>query len=452
MFSKIMIANRGEIALRILRAARELGIKTVVAHSEADVESLPVLLADEAVCVGPASAAGSYLNIPNLLSAAIITGAEAIHPGYGFLAENSRFAAMCSDHNLVFVGPTPENMQALGDKASARELAQKAGVPVVPGSGIVDDLSDAALAATEIGYPVLIKASAGGGGRGMRAVRSEAELPSAFAQAREEAKAAFGRPDVYLEKLIERPKHVEVQVLGDGQRVVHLFERDCSLQRRHQKLLEEAPSGVSEKVRQELLQSAIKLCREVGYVSAGTLEFLVAPSGEFYFIEMNTRIQVEHPITELITGIDLVQEQFRIASGEPLRYRQDQITLRGHALEVRVNAEDPEHGFRPTVGKVETLLWPGGPGIRIDSHLYADYVVPSHYDSLLGKIVAWAENRPAAIERMLRALSETAIDAPGMKTTVPFARKILADPRFRAGEAHTNFLNELEPSFFGGGL
>ena len=437
---KVLIANRGEIALRILRAARELGIKTVVAHSTADEKSLPVLLADEAICIGPPPSGQSYLNIPNILSAAIVTGADAIHPGYGFLAENATFAEMCREHGITFIGPTPENMKALGDKATARKVAREAGVPTVPGTDELSSLEEAKRAAQEIGYPVILKASAGGGGRGMRVVHTEEELERAVLQAQEEARAAFGNPAVYLEKYIEEPKHIEIQVLGDGERVVHLWERDCSIQRRHQKLLEEAPSLLPEETRRAIAEAARRLAEHVGYVSAGTMEFLVDKEGNFYFIEMNTRIQVEHPVTEMITGIDLVQAQFRIAQGEKLWLKQEEIQVRGHAIEVRVNAEDPEKGFRPSIGKVETLLFPGGPGVRVDSHLYTGYQIPPHYDSLIAKIIVWAPTREEAIRRMERALSETVIEGPGLKTTIPFHQKVLQNAFFRRGAVYTNFV------------
>jgi len=437
---KVLIANRGEIALRIIRAARELGIKTVVAHSTADEKSLPGLLADEAICIGPPPSGQSYLNIPNLLSAAIVTGADAIHPGYGFLAENATFAEMCREHGITFIGPTPENMRALGDKATARKVAREAGVPTVPGTDEVESVEEAKRAALEIGYPVILKASAGGGGRGMRVVHTEEDLERAVLQAQEEARAAFGNPAVYLEKYIEEPKHIEIQVLGDGERVVHLWERDCSIQRRHQKLLEEAPSILPLETRRAIAEAARRLAEHVGYVSAGTLEFLVDKEGNFYFIEMNTRIQVEHPITEMVTGVDLVQAQFRIAMGERLWLKQEEIEVRGHAIEVRVNAEDPEKGFRPSIGKVETLLFPGGPGIRVDSHLYAGYQIPPHYDSLIAKIIAWAPSREEAIRRMERALGETVIEGPGLKTTIPFHQKVLQNAFFRRGAVYTNFV------------
>ncbi|WP_457630303.1 acetyl-CoA carboxylase biotin carboxylase subunit [Oceanithermus sp.] len=440
MFKKVLIANRGEIALRIIRAARELGVRSVIAHSEADADSLPVLLADEAICIGPASPTASYLNIPNILSAAVISGADAIHPGYGFLAENAQFAEMTAEHGVTFIGPTPENMRLLGDKATARRIAREAGVPVVPGTDALESVEEAVAAAGEIGYPVILKASAGGGGRGMRLVHGPEDLQNAVSQAQEEARAAFGNPEIYLEKYIEEPKHVEVQVLGDGERVVHLWERDCSIQRRHQKLLEEAPSTLDDEVRRGLTAAAVKLAAHIGYRSAGTLEFLVDRDGNYYFIEMNTRIQVEHPITEMITGVDLVAEQFRIAAGEGLRLRQEDVESRGHAIEVRVNAEDPERNFRPAIGKVETVLWPGGTGVRVDSHVYAGYKIPSHYDSLIAKIIVWAEDRPAAIRRMKRALAETVIDGPGLKTTIPFHKKVLDNAFFRRGAVYTNFI------------
>lgn len=437
---KVLIANRGEIALRILRAAKELGIKTVVAHSEADEKSLPVLMADEAICIGPPPSGQSYLNIPNLLSAAVISGADAIHPGYGFLAENAQFAQMCAEHGLTFIGPTPDNMRALGDKATGRRVAKAAGVPTVPGTDELENLDQAKKSAAEIGYPVILKATAGGGGRGMRLVNNEGELERAVQQAQEEARAAFGNPVVYLEKYILEPKHIEIQILGDGKNVVHLWERDCSVQRRHQKLIEEAPSILPEDVRRSIAESAVKLAAHIGYVSAGTLEFLVDREGNHYFMEMNTRIQVEHPVSELITGLDLLQWQFKIASGQKLNLKQKDIVARGHAIEVRVNAEDPAHNFRPSIGKIETLLFPGGPGVRVDSHLYVGYSIPSNYDSLIAKILVHAPTREQAIVRMQRALSETIIEGPGLKTTIPFHQKVLENSFFRRGAVYTNFI------------
>ncbi|MBI5813487.1 MAG: acetyl-CoA carboxylase biotin carboxylase subunit [Meiothermus silvanus] len=442
MFEKVLIANRGEIALRIIRAAKELGVKTVVAHSEADTQSLPVLLADEAICIGPAPSAQSYLNIPNLLSAAIISGADAIHPGYGFLAENAQFAEMCKDYGIIFIGPTPENMRALGDKATGRRVAREAGVPTTPGTDELEDVETAKKAAAEIGYPVILKATAGGGGRGMRLVGDESELERAVQQAQEEARAAFGNPTVYLEKYIQEPKHIEIQVLGDGENVIHLWERDCSIQRRHQKLLEEAPSILPFEVRQSIAEAAVRLAKHIGYVSAGTLEFLVDREGNFYFMEMNTRIQVEHPVTEMITGIDLVRWQFLIAAGEKLTLKQEEVPMMGHAIEVRINAEDPAHNFRPSIGKIETLHFPGGPGVRVDSHLYTGYSIPSNYDSLIAKIIVHAPDREQAIARMRRALSETVIEGPGLKTTIPFHQKVLENAFFKRGAVYTNFVTE----------
>ncbi len=439
MFRKILIANRGEIALRVLRAARELGVQTVVVYSQADENSLPVLLADEAICIGPAVASGSYLNVRNILAAALVTGAEAIHPGYGFLAENAEFAAMCEEHNLAFIGPRAENIERIGDKAAARALAQEAGVPITPGSEPLKSLADAAAFADRIGFPLILKASAGGGGRGMRVVQSHHDLERQFVNAQEEARAAFGNPELYMEKYLEEPKHIEIQVFGDGQgEVVHLFERDCSIQRRYQKVLEEGPSGLDDDLRARIAEAAVRLARHIHYRGAGTCEFLVDRQGKFYFSEMNTRIQVEHPVTEMITRIDLVQEQIRLAAGEPMTFGQDDVRLSGHAIEVRVNAEDPEHDFRPSAGVITDVHWPGGPGIRVDSHVYAGYRIPPNYDSLVAKIIAWAPTRDAAIARMERALKETVIE--GVKTTIPFHLKVLDNAFFRRGAVYTNFI------------
>jgi len=439
VFKKILIANRGEIALRILRAARELGVKTVVAYSEADEASLPVLLADEAVCIGPPSAAGSYLNVRNLLAAALVSGCEAIHPGYGFLAENAEFAEKCEEHNLVFVGPRPETIRRIGDKASARALAEEAGVPLTPGSGALDDLAHAERFAEQVGYPVILKASAGGGGRGMRVAQSPSDLERQFVNAREEARSAFGNPEMYLEKYLEEPKHVEIQVFGDGEgNVVHYFDRDCSIQRRYQKVLEEAPSILDGDLRSRIAAAAVDLARHISYRGAGTAEFLVDKNGDFYFSEMNTRIQVEHPATEMITRVDLVQEQFRVAAGEGLSRTQDEIRHHGHAIEVRVNAEDPDRDFRPAAGTVTDVHWPGGPGIRVDSHVYAGYRIPPNYDSLIAKIIAWAPTREQAIARMERALRETVIE--GVATTIPFHLKVLDNAFYRRGAVYTNFI------------
>ena len=436
MFHKILIANRGEIALRILRTCREMGILTVVAHSQADAGSLPVRLADESICIGPAEARQSYLNIPSIISAASITDSEAIHPGYGLLSENAAFAEICRACGITFIGPAPEAIRLMGDKAQARAMAKQAGAPVVPGSEApLEGVDEAQALADTIGYPIVVKAAAGGGGRGMRMVRARDMLAQAFATCQAEAAQAFGSSELYLEKFVEEARHVEVQVLGDrnGMRV-HLGERDCSVQRRHQKLLEESPaSAISEATRAGLYKAALTVANSVNYVSAGTVEFLVERNGTFYFIEMNTRIQVEHPVTEMVTGIDLVREQIRIASGEPLGYKQRAITLRGHAIECRINAEDPEH-FVPSPGTVTTWLPPGGYGVRVDSHLMPGAVVPPYYDSLIAKIIVHGSDRAEAIARMQRALAETVVE--GVKTTIPYHQKLLADPAFLSGE-HT---------------
>ena len=436
MFHKILIANRGEIALRILRTCREMGIRTVVAHSQPDAGSLPVRLADESICIGPAEARQSYLNIPSIISAASITDSEAIHPGYGLLSENAAFAEICRACGITFIGPAPEAIRLMGDKAQARAMAKQAGAPVVPGSEApLEGVDDAQALADTIGYPIVVKAAAGGGGRGMRIVRARDMLAQAFATCQAEAAQAFGSSELYLEKFVEEARHVEVQVLGDRNGIrVHLGERDCSVQRRHQKLLEESPaSAISEATRAGLYKAALTVANSVNYVSAGTVEFLVARNGTFYFIEMNTRIQVEHPVTEMVTGIDLVREQIRIASGEPLGYKQRAITLRGHAIECRINAEDPEH-FVPSPGTVTTWLPPGGYGVRVDSHLMPGAVVPPYYDSLIAKIIVHGRDRAEAIARMQRALAETIVE--GVKTTIPYHQKLLADPAFLSGE-HT---------------
>jgi acetyl-CoA carboxylase biotin carboxylase subunit len=439
MFKKILIANRGEIALRVIRAAKEMGIKTVQVYSKADENSLPVLLADESICIGPGPSPMSYLNIRNLLSAAIVTGAEAIHPGYGFLSENAEFAQKCEEHNLVFIGPKPENIRAIGDKASARKAAVHAGVPITPGSGALDTVNEALGFADKIGYPVILKASAGGGGRGMRVIRTPDELETNLLSAQEEARKAFGNPEMYMEKYLEEPRHVEIQVFGDGEgNVVHFFERDCSIQRRYQKLLEEAPSQLESDLRQRIAQSAVNLAASIGYRGAGTCEYLVDRDGNFYFSEMNTRIQVEHPVTEMITQFDLVKEQFRVASGKGLSLTQGDISSYGHAIEVRVTAEDPDHDFRPSAGMITDVHWPGGPGIRVDSHIYAGYKIPTFYDSLIAKVIAWAPSREDAIVRMKRALEETVIE--GVKTTIPFHLKVLDNAFFKRGVVYTDFI------------
>jgi acetyl-CoA carboxylase, biotin carboxylase subunit len=435
MFHKILIANRGEIALRIIRACREMGIRTVIAHSTADAASLPVRLADESVCIGPPEARASYLNIPSIISAAAITDSEAIHPGYGLLSENAAFAEICRACGITFIGPSPEAIRLMGDKAQAREMAKQAGAPVVPGSeGPLAGVDEAQSLADSMGYPVIVKAAAGGGGRGMRIVREPESLARAYATCQAEAGAAFGSSDLYLEKFVEDARHVEIQVLGDksGMRL-HLGERDCSVQRRHQKLLEESPGpNLAPETRAGLCKSALAVAHAVNYVSAGTVEFLVDRQEQFYFIEMNTRIQVEHPVTEMVTGIDLVREQIRIASGESLGYRQNAVKFAGHAIECRINAEDPEH-FVPSPGRITAWVPPGGPGVRVDSHLMAGYTVPPHYDSLIAKIIVHADDRAGAIARMHRALLETVVE--GVKTTIPFHLKLLADPAFVAGES-----------------
>ena len=441
--SKILIANRGEIALRILHSCEELGITTVAVHSTIDRQALHVQLADESVCIGPPPSGKSYLNIPNIISAALTRNATAIHPGYGFLAENARFAEICADHKITFIGPSPDAMRAMGDKSTAKKTMQKAGVPTVPGSpGLIESEQEALRIASEIGYPVIIKATAGGGGRGMRLVREESEFVRMFQAAQGEAEAAFGNGGVYLEKFIERPRHIEFQILADNYgHVIHLGERDCSIQRRHQKLLEEAPSPfLNPKLRQKMGDAAIKAAKSINYTGAGTVEFLVDGSGSFYFMEMNTRIQVEHPVTEMITGLDLITEQIRIAQGEKLSLTQSQVNLNGHAIECRINAEDPDQNFRPHPGKISGYLPPGGPGVRVDSHVYTDYEIPPYYDSLIGKLIVWAPNREMAIKRMKRALKECAIT--GIPTTIDFHRRILETPAFLAGDVYTNFIEE----------
>ena len=433
MFHKILIANRGEIALRIIRTCREMGIRSVIAHSKADAGSLPVRLADESICVGPDAARLSYLNIPAIISAAAVTDSEAIHPGYGFLAENPAFAEVCRACSITFIGPAPEAIRLMGDKAQARQLASQAGVPIVPGSGgPLKDAAEALDVADAIGYPVMFKAAAGGGGRGMRIVRDRAEAAAAFDACRSEAGAAFGSSEIYCEKLVPNARHIEVQVLGDRNGIrVHLGERDCSVQRRHQKLIEESPApALPADTRAGLHRAALTVAAAVNYVSAGTAEFLVDEDGRFFFIEMNTRIQVEHPVTEMVTGIDLIREQIRIAAGEALGYRQDAVRIDGHAIEVRVNAEDPVT-FAPSAGRVTAWVPPGGFGVRVDSHLMAPYVVPPFYDSLLAKIIVRGGDRADAIGRMCRALRETVLE--GVKTTIPFQLRVLNDPAFVEG-------------------
>ncbi|MCG6966774.1 MAG: acetyl-CoA carboxylase biotin carboxylase subunit [Chromatiaceae bacterium] len=442
MLEKIVIANRGEIALRILRACRELGIKTVAVHSEADRDLKHVRLADESVCIGPAASAASYLNVPAIISAAEVCDAQAIHPGYGFLSENADFAERVEQSGFIFIGPRPETIRLMGDKITAIEAMKQAGVPTVPGSdGPIDDNDERTLRlAREIGYPVIVKAAGGGGGRGMRVVRAEASLLNAISLTKAEAGAAFGNETVYMEKFLENPRHVEFQVLADTHgHAIHLAERDCSMQRRHQKVVEEAPGpGISEEQRHRVGSRCAEACRQIGYRGAGTFEFLYE-NGEFYFIEMNTRVQVEHPVTEMITGVDIVREQLLIASGEPLGYTQDDIHIRGHAIECRINAEDPKN-FMPSPGDITQLHLPGGPGVRVDTHLYNGYRVPPYYDSMIGKLITHGETRSVAIARMRTALSEMVID--GIKTNIPLQAEIMADPNFAAGGMNIHYLEK----------
>lgn len=442
-FDKILIANRGEIALRILHTCAEMGIATVAVHSTIDRQALHVQLADESVCIGPPASGKSYLNIPNIIAAALTRNATAIHPGYGFLAENARFVEICNDHKITFIGPSKDAMLAMGDKSTAKKTMQQAGVPTIPGSnGLLKDESEAIAVAESIGYPVMIKATAGGGGRGMRLVRDRSDLIRMFQAAQGEAEAAFGNGGVYLEKFVECPRHIEFQILADSYgNAIHLGERDCSIQRRHQKLLEEAPSAVlTSELRAKMGAAAVKAAKSINYVGAGTVEFLVDNQGNFYFMEMNTRIQVEHPVTEVITGLDLIAEQIRVAQGEKLRLTQEEVVLNGHAIECRINAEDPEHNFRPHPGRISAYLPPGGPGVRIDSHVYTDYEIPPYYDSLIGKLIVWGENRDLAIRRMKRALRECAIT--GVPTTIGFHQKILQTPAFINGQIYTNFIEK----------
>ncbi|MFN5511543.1 MAG: acetyl-CoA carboxylase biotin carboxylase subunit [Burkholderiales bacterium] len=440
MFDKILIANRGEIALRIQRACRELGIKTVVVHSEADTEAKYVKLADESVCIGPALSRDSYLNVPAIISAAEVTDAEAIHPGYGFLSENADFAERVEKSGFVFIGPRAESIRIMGDKVSAKDAMRATGVPVVPGSegALPDDPREIVKIARSVGYPVIIKASGGGGGRGMRVVNTEAALLHAVTTTRSEAGAAFGNPAVYLEKFLENPRHIEIQVLADSHKnAVYLGERDCSMQRRHQKVIEEAPApGISRRLIDRIGARCAEACRKIGYRGAGTFEFLFE-NDEFYFIEMNTRVQVEHPVTEQVTGIDIVQEQIRIAAGEKLRFRQRDIQIRGHAIECRINAEDP-FKFTPSPGRITAWHPPGGPGIRVDSHAYANYFVPPHYDSMIGKVIAHGDTREQALRRMRIALSEMVVE--GIQTNLPLHRELFTDSSFEAGGTSIHYL------------
>jgi len=444
VFSKILIANRGEIAVRIIRACREMGIQTVAVYSKADRDSLHVRMAHDAICIGNAQSSESYLNIPSIISAAEIADVEAIHPGYGFLAENPHFAEICDSCQIKFIGPRPESMRLMGDKALARETVRKVGIPLVPGSKTsINSQEEALKVAKKLGYPVIIKAKSGGGGKGMKIAHNDGKLISAFMTARTEAEAAFGDPEVYIEKYIENPRHIEVQIMGDSHgHIVHLGERDCSIQRRHQKLIEETPApSLSKKLRQKICDAAIKAAKSVNYENLGTIEFLVDEKEEFYFIEMNTRLQVEHPVTEMATGIDLVKEQIRIAQGEKLVCSQDEVQFRYAAIECRINAEDPLNDFIPSPGRIETLSLPGGPHVRVDSHAYAGYLVPPYYDSMIGKIIGWGRNRQEAVSVMLRALDE--FDIKPIKTTASFQKKIISSPAFLRGRIGTNFVDKL---------
>ena len=443
MVEKVLIANRGEIALRIVRSCRELGIATVAVFSTVDKKALHVQLADEAVCVGDSLSNKSYLNIPNILAAATSRGVDAIHPGYGFLAENDKFAEMCNDHGIVFIGPSPKAIRSMGDKSTAKETMEAVGVPTVPGSkGLLSNVDEAYKLADDIGYPVIIKATAGGGGRGMRLVENSDNLEKMFKAAQGEAEAAFGNDGLYMEKFIKKPRHVEIQILADRSgNVVHLGERDCSVQRRHQKLLEESPSpAINTELRKKMGNAAIAAAKSIGYEGAGTVEFLVDDDDNFYFMEMNTRIQVEHPVTEMVTGVDLIAEQIKIASGRKLEFNQDDIHLNGHAIECRINAEDPSHNFRPSPGKITGWLPPGGPGVRVDSHVYTGYEIPPFYDSLIGKLIVWGKDRNTAIKRMNRALNECAVT--GIPTTINFHLTLLNKSKFKQGKIHTKYVEE----------
>ncbi len=444
MFKKILIANRGEIALRIIRACKELGLATVAVYSEADEYSLHVRFADECVRIGPGASSESYLNIPRIISAAEITNADAIHPGYGFLAENAQFAEICESSKIHFIGPSSEMIDKMGDKAFAKKTMKKVGIPTIPGSdGVVHDLKTAEASAEKIGYPIIFKATAGGGGKGMRVVTGPGELEKAFITARTEANAAFKNPDLYIEKYFERPRHIEVQIIGDQYgNIVALGERECSIQRKHQKLIEESPSpAVSEKIRKRLEDTAIKGAKQVNYQSAGTIEFLLDEDGKFYFMEMNTRIQVEHPVTEVVFGMDLLKQQILLAAGEKLNTVIRGYKLRGHAIECRINAEDPDKNFRPSPGKIDIFHIPGGPGVRVDTHAYAQYQIPTYYDSLIAKVITWGKDRNEAMGRMNRALEEFIIE--GISTTIPFHQRVMKDSDFQKGEFDTKFIERL---------
>lgn len=441
MFKKVLIANRGEVAVRIIRACREIGIPTVAVYSEADANSLHVSLATEAYCIGPNESAKSYLNIPAIISAALISGADAIHPGYGFMSERADFAQICAQHNIKFIGPSPESMQLMGDKATARKTMMSKNVPITPGTGIITDIEEAKKQAEKFGYPVIVKATAGGGGKGMRVANNAQELEQNITLCRQEAEKFFGNPDVYMEKFLVNPRHIEVQVIADKYgNVIHLGERDCSIQRRHQKLVEEAPSpAVSEDIRKKLGEAAVRAAQAANYEGVGTIEFLLDKDKNFYFMEMNTRLQVEHGITEMISNIDIVREQINIAAGNPLSVKQSDVKLYGHAIECRINAEDPDRNFLPAPGEINGYITPGGFGVRVDSHVYSGYKIPPYYDSLISKVMTWAPTREEARRRMYRALKEYVIT--GVKTTLPFYQELIEDEVFIGGNFDTGFMN-----------
>lgn len=442
MFKKILVANRGEIALRVIRAARELGIETVAVYSQPDANSLHVQLADEAYCIGPARSANSYLNIPSIISTAILTRVDAVHPGYGFLAENSAFAEMCESHGIKFIGPTAKNISSMGDKATAKKIMQDSNAPVIPGSnGLLDDPKEAVEVAKKLGYPVIVKATAGGGGRGMRIAYDDDQLISSLNSASQEANVAFGNPGIYLEKYITKIRHIEIQILADEHgNVIHLGERDCTVQRRHQKLLEESPSvHIDPSLREKIGNVAVGAAKAIGYRNAGTVEFVLdLDTKKFYFMEMNTRIQVEHPVTEMVTDLDLIKAQIRIAAGEKLWLKQDDVKIKGHAIEFRINAEDPDKNFSPSPGRIDGYIAPGGPGVRVDSHCYTGYDIPPFYDSMIAKLIVWEKDRAQAINRGKRALDEFAIT--GIQTTIPFHLKVLDHPKFLSGDFGTDFV------------
>ncbi len=440
MFKKVLIANRGEVAVRIIRACREIGIPTVAVYSQADEDSLHVSLATEAYCIGPSESSSSYLNIPAIISAALVSGADAIHPGYGFMSERADFAEICKEHNIKFIGPSPESMALMGDKATARKTMMSKGVPITPGTGIITDIEEAKASAKKFGYPVIVKATAGGGGKGMRVANNDTELEQSINLCRQEAEKFFGNPDVYMEKFLVNPRHIEVQIIADSfGNVIHLGERDCSIQRRHQKLVEEAPSpAVTDEIRAKLGDAAVRAAKAANYEGVGTIEFLMDKDKNFYFMEMNTRLQVEHGITEMISNVDIVREQISIAAGNPLSYKQSDIKLYGHAIECRINAEDPDRNFLPAPGEINGYITPGGFGVRVDSHVYSGYKIPPYYDSLISKLMCWAPTREEARRRMYRALKEYVIT--GVKTTLPFYQELIEDEVFKSGNFDTGFM------------